>query len=866
MVARSPGSRIGPYELLAAIGAGGMGEVWKARDTRLDRTVAIKFSHDQFTDRFRFEARAIAALNHPNIATLHDIGDDYLVMEYVEGEPVRQGDDTRRLLDIAVQIADGLAAAHSAGFIHRDLKPDNILVGKSGRVKILDFGLAKQVAGAPATDQLTRTVSVSQPGFVVGTIAYMSPEQARAHELDARSDQFSFGLILYELATGRRAFQRDSTVETMTAIIREDPEPLPASLPAPLRWIIERCLAKDPENRYDSTRDLYRELRNVRDRLSEASVAPIPNLGPVTRPRSWLLPSAVAAAALAGAAAVFLLVPHESVPATSLRISPIAVEPEEEYLPRFSPDGKSLAYVRAVNAIGQVFVRSLNGGSSTQLTSGNKSAEIIGWSKDGGTIYYASEGIRAISVSGGSPRELKCDLQTVRARFTMAPDEKSIVSVSLVREENGARVRLLSWPIGGGNARRIADLPFEEEIEAGKPAFSPDGTKLLIGHANEAALVVSWPGGKVRAVPSIRDAYYTSWMPDSRHAAFTTGDGGTRLMLADTESSAKQLLLAGNDGWFGLSVSPDGQRIAIDKSKVDFDLLEFDITGRFLRPLRATTVIEHGTSWSPDGKSVAHFEEGSGIWIAEQDGKGGRLVVADPVAVSPAFSPDGRRLAFRRQGGVFIVLAAGGPQTMLRDTSTRVQVRGGSVCWSPDGNWLAYSEGPVSGGELWKVESGGARPPVKVASQARNGFGRTTCAWSPDGEQIAYSSDGGVSVVAAHGGASRVVERASGSPVWDKSQGLLVAIAEGTPPTTRLVRIDPATASRTGEIRLSVPDRYSPTPLLPGMHPGGQRITLTFSRGNADIYMVEGFAQPETGWRRFFRHWADPPNSASRIP
>src|SRR3954469_13132670 len=254
-----PGTRIGPYELLAPLGAGGMGEVWKAHDTRLNRTVAIKSSQPQFIARFESEARAIAALNHPNIATLYDVGPDYLVMEYVEGAPIRPTDDIRKLLDVSVQIADGLSAAHAAGIVHRDLKPDNILVTKSGRVKILDFGLAKQSATAAAA---TQAFTVTQAGTVAGTVAYMSPEQARAQELDARSDQFSFGLILYELATGRRAFARDTAPELMTAIIREPAPPLPESVPAPVRWTIDRCLAKDADERYSSTRDLYLELRD----------------------------------------------------------------------------------------------------------------------------------------------------------------------------------------------------------------------------------------------------------------------------------------------------------------------------------------------------------------------------------------------------------------------------------------------------------------------------------------------------------------------------------------------------------------------------------------------------------------------------
>src|SRR5215472_10611397 len=269
-----------------------MGQVWEARDTRLDRIVAIKTSSAQFSDRFAREAQAVAALNHPNVCHLYDVGPDYLVMEYVEGAPVSLPDSPRKLLDMAVQMSDGLAAAHAAGVIHRDLKPDNILITREGRVKILDFGLAKIVTADKADDDATRAMSRTEAGATIGTIAYMSPEQARGSpDLTPQSDQYSFGLVLYELASGRRPFPRGSAAEIMTAIIREEAEPLPATVPAPLRWIVERLLAKDPADRYESTRDLYRELRQVRDRLAEsstisgiqvASAEAIPR-----RPRSW---------------------------------------------------------------------------------------------------------------------------------------------------------------------------------------------------------------------------------------------------------------------------------------------------------------------------------------------------------------------------------------------------------------------------------------------------------------------------------------------------------------------------------------------------------------------------------------------------
>src|SRR5579863_5928013 len=271
------GTKIGPYEIVSAIGKGGMGEVWKARDTRLDRTVAIKFCAAEFSERFGREAKAIATLNHPNICQIYDVGPDYIVMEYVEGAPVAPVDTPRKLLDIAVQISDGLAAAHAAGIVHRDLKPDNVLITRDGRVKILDFGLAKAAHSELGDDDATRTIDpvkrvLTDPGTTVGTVAYMSPEQARGQgNLTAQSDQFSLGLVLYELAAGKRAFRRGTNAETMTAIIREEAEALPAAVPAPLRWVIERLLEKEPGERYDSTADLYRELRQLRDHFGETT-------------------------------------------------------------------------------------------------------------------------------------------------------------------------------------------------------------------------------------------------------------------------------------------------------------------------------------------------------------------------------------------------------------------------------------------------------------------------------------------------------------------------------------------------------------------------------------------------------------------
>ena len=304
------GTRIGPYEILAPLGAGGMGEVYRARDQRLAREVAIKVLPAEFSSdasrlkRFEKEARSASALNHPNIVTIYEIGSSdgvsYIAMERVEGETLRtillrDSVPTKRLLQLATQVAEGLARAHDAGIVHRDLKPENLMVTRDGLVKILDFGLAKptvQGSGSGEGSHLP-TMTETSPGMIMGTVGYMSPEQASGDPIDFRSDQFALGSILYEMATGRRAFQKKTAVDTLGAILNDDPEPV-ASLnprvPAPLRWIVDRCLSKESRNRYASTADLARELATVRDHLSEASSGGLPGVQPLARRRlGWIV-------------------------------------------------------------------------------------------------------------------------------------------------------------------------------------------------------------------------------------------------------------------------------------------------------------------------------------------------------------------------------------------------------------------------------------------------------------------------------------------------------------------------------------------------------------------------------------------------
>src|SRR5215510_9103045 len=310
------GQRLGGFEILAPLGAGGMGEVYRARDTRLGREVALKVLPESLAAdrdrlaRFEQEARAASALNHPNIVTIHEIGRDgettFVAMELVDGKTLRELSvpgpmPVKKVLNIGAQVSEGLAKAHGAGIVHRDLKPENVMVSKDGFVKILDFGLAKlmetDTSGVSALPTIAQPET--RPGTVMGTVGYMSPEQASGEPVDYRSDQFSLGSIVYEMATGNKAFQRKTGAETLVAIIREEPDPLSQAAPkapAPVRWIVERCLAKDPEERYASTKDLARDLKSLRDHLSETSVSGGLEAAeaPRVRRRSWLLPAVLA--------------------------------------------------------------------------------------------------------------------------------------------------------------------------------------------------------------------------------------------------------------------------------------------------------------------------------------------------------------------------------------------------------------------------------------------------------------------------------------------------------------------------------------------------------------------------------------------
>ncbi|MFN2442178.1 MAG: protein kinase, partial [Thermoanaerobaculia bacterium] len=488
------GSKLGAYEITGPIGAGGMGEVYRARDERLGREVAIKVLPREVTAdadrlaRFEREARSASALNHPNIVTIHEFssreGEVWMVMELVRGESLRERLERgavppRELFSVAAAIADGLSAAHEAGLVHRDLKPENIMLPEEGPPKILDFGLARSFSPSSMTEAPTEA-QLSRTGAVLGTAAYMSPEQARGERVDFRSDQFSFGLILHEMASGHHPFRRATSFETLSAILNEEPPPVSEKLPEPAQWIIERCLAKKPGDRYGSTRDLARDLGRLRDRsgVFSPSRATVSGRNPAWM---WWLVAASIVALLAILGIALTRGKPEQLPGVShqlqvdIAVPGLKVFLDEIMLPvTLSPDGRHLAiYGTSSAGTSELWVRDLRNGLTKRIA---ENAFGMGWSGDSRSIAYFADGkLKTIAIEGGPARTI-CDAVTegspewfgetiLFSRFSGEPRERGIYRVDA----------------GGGTP----ELLVTAGVEPGRPSmpwwprFLPDGRRFL---------------------------------------------------------------------------------------------------------------------------------------------------------------------------------------------------------------------------------------------------------------------------------------------------------------------------------------------------------------------------------------------------
>lgn len=896
-------ARFLPYEVRGLLGTGGMGEVYRAWDPRLHREVALKVLRDRGAAdpdrvcRFVAEARAASALNHPNILTVFDASVDaqtpYIVAELIDGhslrDEIRRGPvPVKRLLDIATQIADGLAEAHAVGIVHRDLKPENIMITRAGRAKIVDFGLAAAVApvGGLAPEALS-AATLTEPSLLVGTVPYMSPEQARGAPGDFRSDQFALGLILYEMATGQAAFRRETPAGTLDAILHDEPAPLSARaprLPFVLRWIVERCLAKNAADRYGVTADLHRDLRTLRDRLEETAASPAAG---AVRTTSWPWPLAVALLTIAAVTgAVMTWRARDAQPAidlTAIRFRAIATSAAYEGLPAFSPEGDVVAYAQDVDGVLQIFTRRLSGNTAARVTSSSFDCKYPFWSADGKRLYYISlagyrEGLWSIGAAGGTPQVV---VENV-TRAAMSPDGRTL---AFLRDEQradtiGTAALWLATPDGAAPwsnavvqraAKRYAPLGDARFIEAAL-AFSPDGTRLAlcgVPGMQDARMWQFWliplpDGPPQRRLQSWADAgprnTSVAWFPDGRHVALgvsSLSTPGSHLWVADLETGRTWPLTRGADSESYPSPAASGDRVAFTRGEPDFDLVTIPLKrNAATEALLATPQSESEPTFHPNGTTFAYVTDRTGqdeIWRRSLDGALDEPMVTQRdfgddrtvMLSSPAFSPDGRHIAYLRTGlkprwplRIWISMVEGGaPAPLLPASYEGIQ---SAPTWSPDGQRIAFAQWKDNAWQLATVRVGSGEGPIVLR---KDGVANATPHWSPPGtpEWITWETKEGLLLVSADGTRERRLSTEQWFVhTWAADGVSLVGIKE-TDDFTLAVVVLPMDG-RQERIITRIGRSFAFNNPVKGLTllPGGRGVATSLVRPRGDIWIAEG--------------------------
>ena len=720
----SAGIRLGPYEVLSPLGAGGMGEVYRARDTRLGRDVAVKVLPDDVAvdaralARFESEARAVAALSHPNILALFDVGKSgsvsFVVTELLDGETLREALgkgplQLKKALDVGLQVAEGLAAAHGKGIVHRDVKPENVFLTKDGHAKLLDFGLARhEVSSRDPSDTRSPTLApVTDKGVVLGTVAYMSPEQARGETVDFRSDQFSLGVVLYEILTGKRPFAGASAAESLAATIRDEPEPvtkIDPKLPALLGWIIQRCLSKDPEERYSSTKDLAKELQNLRAHPSEAvsakDVAPGKTAPLGRRVPLWAIAAVGAFAALLALLFTIRYVRSGAPPAPALSLSlsfPVDASPDifNTNPLALTPDGKTLVYAGMRDTRPMLFVRRLDRDEIRPIP-GTDGAALPFLSPDGLQVGFFAEGkLKKVALDGGPPITL-CDARIPRGG-SWGADGTIVFTPS-------AMSGLQRISSSGGEPRQVTTPDAAKGEKHLFPQLLPDGEHVLFDLTDRdrtgVAAVVSLRTGVQKAV--LPDAPYSRYLPTG-HLIFTRPGSlvGVPFDLKNLEASGPPVPLLTD-----LVTNLSFLRTAEYAFSQDGTLVYVPT-----RPLQRTFV-----------------------WV-DRKGSVERIPLPPGGYEEVVLSPDGERLATRAiEKSEKMALFLG---DLARGTLTRSTAEGSFQClaWAPDGKRVAFGFRPAGGRGLFSVfwqNADGSAPPERLTSETRHQMELPT-SFSPDG-------------------------------------------------------------------------------------------------------------------------------------
>ena len=771
------GSRLGPYEILTPLGAGGMGEVWKAKDTRLDRIVAIKIlptalaADAKFRQRFDREARAISALDHPHICALHDVGEQegtaFLVMQYLEGETLearlKKGAlPPNQALTIAIQITDALDRAHRAGIVHRDLKPGNIMLTKAG-AKLLDFGLAKTMAPAGAASALsmlpTTPPNLTAQGTLLGTFQYMAPEQLEGRDADARADIFAFGAVVHEMVTGKKAFQGRNQASLIGAILKDEPPLLSAVQPLtpPLvEHIVRRCLAKDPDERWQTASDVMRELKWVADASSGAGSSQV--VAASRRPGinvglAWALFATGIAGVAFGTQAYFRRAPADPHVYRATVLTTLASNPFGGGTLSLSPDGRRLAFIGPdANGNQLVYVRELDG-LTTHPLAGTEGASAPFWSPDSRFLAFVADNkLKTIDVSGSSPALVLCET------LSNLPGSWNQEGVILFTPTATSPLSRVSSAGGKPSPVTSVDTKAGEAAHA-YPFFLPDGRHFLyLAQASGGAPNGVYTGSldsteRIRlfdvganveyaqgALLFLRGTTLMAQPFDVSRLVFT----GEPVPIADRVEVSE---VSANLRTGTYSVSETGALVYRADVSGGSDLVWFDRAGHEVERLgdRAKYL---DVGLSPDGAraSVSVMEPGTAtrdVWIYDVvRGLRNRLTFEPEDAVDAKWAPDGSRVAFgaRRKGhlDLYVKSASGtdSEQLLLTDDVDKYP-----QSWSPDGRFLLYVTvgGATGQQELWVLPLGG--PDRKPFPFLRTRFSTGAAQFSPDGQWILYRSN-----------------------------------------------------------------------------------------------------------------------------